>query len=245
MRSYERGSGDTRPIEFTPGFTENADGSVLVCFGRTKVICTAFLEDKVPPFLRNTKRGWVTGEYGMLPGSTNTRMNREAARGKQQGRTVEISRLIGRSLRACVDDSLLDENTVTVDCDVIQADGGTRTAAITGGYVALVLCLWKHRELFETWPLTGGVAAVSLGVKDGEVLVDLDYEEDSSADVDMNLVMDHKGNFIEVQGTAEGVPFSRDDMTAMLDQGAAALTTIRDIQRDLLQSQGITQEYMP
>ena len=245
MRSYDRGPGETRPIEITPGFTKNADGSVLISFGGTKVICTAFLEEKVPPFLRNTNRGWITAEYGMLPGSTHTRMTREAAKGKQQGRTVEISRLIGRSLRSCIDDVLLEENTITVDCDVIQADGGTRTAAISGGFVALCLCLWKHKDLFSAWPLKGSVAAVSLGVKNQEVLVDLDYEEDSSADVDMNLVMDHNDHLIEIQGTAEGVAFSKTLLLDLLHQGTLAIAKIRQIQQQSLIQQGVFEECLP
>ena len=229
----------------TPGFTANADGSVLIAFGNTKVICTAFMEERVPPFLRNQKRGWVTAEYGMLPGSTHSRTPREAARGKQSGRTVEISRLIGRSLRTCVHMEHLGERTVTIDCDVIQADGGTRTASITGAYIALALCLWKHRESFSDWPLIGSVAAISIGLQEGTVLVDLDYSEDSAADVDLNLVMNHQDRFVEIQGTAEEAPFSREELMSILDQGTKALHDIANIQRQALTEQGVDESCLP
>lgn len=246
-RSYNRSTDTARPVTFTPGFTTNADGSVLVAFGNTKVICTASLEEKVPSFLRNSKRGWVTAEYGMLPGSTHTRSNREAAKGKQSGRTVEISRLIGRSLRTCVDMELLGERSVTVDCDVIQADGGTRTASITGGCVALILCLWKHRESFDSCPVTRRAVALSMGIvgEPGEVFVDLDYSEDSAAEVDMNLIMDHQGNYIEIQGTAEGEPFSGDQLSGMLRAGRDAILKLAASQREAIVNDGVDDAWVP
>lgn len=246
-RSYDRLADEARPVSFLPGFTTNADGSVLVSFGNTRVICTASLEEKVPPFLRNSKRGWVTAEYGMLPGSTHTRSNREAAKGKQSGRTVEISRLIGRSLRTCVNMEALGERSITVDCDVIQADGGTRTASITGGCVALILCLWKHREQFATNPLIRRAVALSMGVvgEEGQVFVDLDYAEDSSAEVDMNLIMDHMGNFIEIQGTAEGEPFSGDQLNGMLTAGRQAILKLAASQKEALVKDGVDAQWVP
>ena len=222
-----------RELRFTRHFTCHAEGSVLVEFGNTRVICTASLVPGVPSFLRGKGQGWLTAEYGMLPRSTGTRMDREAARGKQSGRTVEIQRLIGRSLRAAVDLSALGENTLTVDCDVIQADGGTRTAAITGACVAVVDAfnhMQRHQRL-KVDPLRHLVAAISVGVWRGQPVVDLDYAEDSSADSDMNVVMAEGGGLIEVQGTAEGAVFTGDELTAMLQLAQRAAESIFAAQR--------------
>jgi len=207
-----------RDIHITRGYTKHAEGSVLVEFGDTKVLCTASVEEKVPGFLRGQGRGWVTAEYGMLPRATNTRTQREAARGKQSGRTQEIQRLIGRSLRAVADLSLLGERSIQIDCDVIQADGGTRTASITGAYVAVhdAVRLLLERGLLANSPLRDFVAAVSVGVYQGTPVLDLDYAEDSACDTDMNVVMTGSGGFVEVQGTAEGAPFSREEMDTLL-----------------------------
>jgi len=218
MRPSGRQPNQLREISFTRHYTKHAEGSVLVAFGDTKVICTASIIDGVPRFMKGEGRGWITAEYGMLPRSTGSRMDREAARGKQGGRTVEIQRLIGRSLRAAVDLKLLGEYTITIDCDVIQADGGTRTASITGACVALVDALKALRKkgalTFE--PLKQMMAAVSVGIVDGVPVLDLDYAEDSKAHTDMNVVMTEHGGFIEVQGTAEGEAYSQDELSAML-----------------------------
>ena len=225
-----------RPVSIIRNFTKHAEGSVLVSFGDTKVLCTASIEERVPFFLRKSKRGWVTAEYSMLPRSTNTRTPREAARGRQSGRTLEIQRLIGRSLRAAVDLSSLGERTITLDCDVIQADGGTRTASITGAYVALCDALkgLQDENTVKTNPIHRSVASVSVGVYQGEVVTDLDYVEDSNADTDMNVVMDSTGGLIEIQGTAEGKPFSRDMVNEMLDHAHAACMTLFEKQRKSL-----------
>jgi ribonuclease PH len=209
---------ELRTVRLTRGFTRHAEGSVLVEFGDTRVLCTASVEERVPPFLRDSGKGWVTAEYGMLPRATNTRTDREAARGKQSGRTQEIQRLIGRSLRAVVDLASLGQRTIQVDCDVLQADGGTRTAAITGGFVALhdALTFLKNKNLLTGWPLKDFVAAVSVGIYQGAPLLDLDYAEDSACDTDMNVVMTGAGRFVEMQGTAEGAPFSRAEADALL-----------------------------
>ncbi len=233
MRSSGRADDALRPVRLTRHYTKHAEGSVLVEFGDTKVICTATVEERVPRFLKGKGQGWVTAEYGMLPRSTGQRMNREAAQGRQGGRTMEIQRLIGRSLRACIALDRLGERTVTVDCDVIQADGGTRTAAITGGYVALVDALRATCEHPEE-VVRGQVASVSVGIVDGRPLLDLDYEEDSSAETDMNVVMDDQGRFIEVQGTAEGHPFSRDELNALLDLATAGIEHLIRLQREVL-----------
>jgi len=219
-----------RDVRINRNFTRHAEGSVLVCFGDTQVICTASVEPGVPGFMRGKGRGWVTAEYGMLPRSTGSRMAREASRGKQGGRTVEIQRLIGRSLRAAVDLGKLGENTITIDCDVIQADGGTRTAAITGACVALVDAInyLQREKMITTDPLLQMVASVSVGIYHGVPVLDLDYPEDSAADTDMNVIMGEAGGFIEVQGTAEGAPFARAELDTMLDlaeQGINALIT--------------------
>jgi ribonuclease PH len=217
-RPSNRQFDELRNIRFTRAYTKHAEGSVLVEFGDTRVLCTASVEEKVPAFLRGQGRGWLTAEYGMLPRATNTRTGREAARGKQSGRTQEIQRLIGRSLRAIAELSLLGERTIQVDCDVIQADGGTRTAGITGAYVAVhdAVALLLQRGLIARSPLRDLVAAVSVGVYQGTPVLDLDYAEDSACDTDMNVVMTGSGGFVEVQGTAEGAPFSRDEMDALL-----------------------------
>lgn len=239
MRSYARDDRETRPINLETAFTVNADGSVLICVGQTKVICTAVLEEKVPPFLKGKGKGWLTAEYGMLPGATSQRTSREAARGKQSGRTVEIQRLIGRSLRAALNLTALGERTIIIDCDVIQADGGTRTAAISGGWVALVLCLWKKRQLFKSFPLVRGIAAISVGLNDRRVLVDLDYREDSSVDVDMNLVKTHDGAYIEIQGTGEEGVFSREQLNEMLEGADQAIDLIKKVQIEALTEHGV------
>ncbi|MCR9105316.1 MAG: ribonuclease PH [Gammaproteobacteria bacterium] len=219
QRPSGRAPSQLRDISITRHFTRHAEGSVLVCFGDTRVICTASVEEGVPRFLRGTGSGWVTAEYGMLPRSTDSRMGREAARGKQGGRTVEIQRLIGRSLRAAVDLKKLGEHSIVIDCDVIQADGGTRTASITGACVALVDALntLQRSKRIETDPLLQMIASVSVGVYQGVPVLDLDYPEDSAADTDMNVIMDESGGLIEVQGTAEGASFSRAELNNMLD----------------------------
>jgi ribonuclease PH len=208
-----------RPVRFTRGFTRHAEGSVLVEYGDTKVICTASIDRGVPRFMRGEGRGWLTAEYGMLPRSTNTRMDREAARGKQGGRTVEIQRLIGRSLRSALDLRKLGENTIVVDCDVIQADGGTRTASITGACVALVdaLAAARRKRMISEDPVVHLIASVSVGMYNGHAVLDLDYAEDSSAETDMNVIMTEHGDFVEVQGTAEGKPFKAEELQQMLD----------------------------
>ncbi len=219
MRPSGRAPDELRRIRLTRRFTKHAEGSVLVEFGDTQVICTASVEDRVPRFLKGSNQGWVTAEYGMLPRSTGERMNREAARGGQGGRTMEIQRLIGRSLRAVIDLTALGERTITIDCDVIQADGGTRTAAITGGFVALADAidhLLAQKQLKQS-PLLGAVASVSVGIYQGVPVLDLDYPEDSSAETDMNVVMNDQGQFIEIQGTAEGKCFGDRELHAMLD----------------------------
>ena len=217
-RPSNRKNDELRRIVFTRAYTRHAEGSVLVEFGDTKVLCTASVEEKVPGFLRGKGRGWLTAEYGMLPRATNTRTDREAARGKQSGRTQEIQRLIGRSLRAIADLSLLGERTIQIDCDVIQADGGTRTASITGACVAVhdAVTLLLGQGLIAASPLRDFVAAVSVGMYQGTPVLDLDYAEDSACDTDMNVVMTGSGGFVEVQGTAEGAPFSRKEMDALL-----------------------------
>lgn len=229
-RSYDRPSSATRPIKITTGVIEHAEGSVMIEFGKTRVICTASIEENVAQWLKGKGQGWITAEYGMLPRSTHTRMKRE--RDKMSGRTHEIQRLIGRALRTCLDLKKIGERTVIVDCDVIQADGGTRTASITGGYVALAIAVKKLQErlkLLES-PMIDQVSAVSVGMKNGQVLVDLDYEEDSSCDVDMNFVMTASGKFVEIQGTAEHEPFSKQEMDAMTDAAVNALKALHLIQ---------------
>jgi ribonuclease PH len=235
-RANGRGPGDLRTILLEPGVSKHAEGSCLARFGDTQVLCTASLDDKVPPHVFGTGAGWVTAEYGMLPRSTHERMAREAARGKQGGRTLEIQRLIGRALRAAVDLRALGTRTVTVDCDVIQADGGTRTAAITGGYVALwyaVRAVRAQKKLASD-PMRRSVAAVSVGIVKGEVRLDLDYDEDSSAEVDMNVVATGDGELVEVQGTAEGKPFPRGELDRMLDAALAGIQRLKELQEAAL-----------
>ena len=236
MRPSGRAADELRQVTLTRGYTKHAEGSVLVAFGDTRVLCTASVEARVPGFLRGKGEGWVTAEYGMLPRATNTRNDREAARGKQGGRTLEIQRLIGRSLRAVVDRAALGEHTITLDCDVLQADGGTRTAAITGAYVALVDAVraMRARKLIAKDPLHGAVAAVSVGIHRGEPVLDLDYAEDCDAETDMNVVMNDAGAFIEVQGTAEGHAFHRDELDRLLDLAATGVRTLIGLQRDAL-----------
>ena len=232
MRPSGRATDQLRPVTITRNYTKHAEGSVLIEFGDTKVICTASVDRGVPGFLKGKGEGWVTAEYGMLPRSTGSRMGREAARGKQIGRTVEIQRLIGRSLRAAVDLKKLGENTIVVDCDVIQADGGTRTASITGGCVALFDAIRAMQESGRTQgnPIRQWVSTISVGIYKGAPVLDLDYAEDSNADTDMNVIMTEAGGFIEVQGTAEGAPFSADEMTGMLglaQQGVGELVVLQ------------------
>jgi ribonuclease PH len=236
IRSDGRAPAGLRPTRMTPSFTMHAEGSVLIEAGRTRVICTASVEDRVPPFLRNTGKGWVTAEYGMLPRATSTRTQREATTGKVGGRTQEIQRLIGRSLRAVTKLAEIGERTIWVDCDVIQADGGTRTASITGGFVALALALQKMRAggQIKTLPLTDYVAATSVGVVEGTPLLDLAYDEDSRAEVDMNVVKTGSGLFIEVQGTAEGPPFERRALDALLELADAGVRELVEQQRAIV-----------
>ena len=225
-----------RAVSLVRGYTRHAEGSVLVSFGDTRVLCTASVDNKVPPFLRGKGEGWVTAEYGMLPRATHTRSDREAARGKQGGRTLEIQRLIGRTLRACIDRSALGERTITLDCDVLQADGGTRCAAITGAYVALVdavRTLQARRELVRD-PIHGAVAAVSVGIWRGAPVLDLDYAEDSGCDTDMNVVMNDGGGFIELQGTAEGHAFRRNELDALLGLAEVGIADLFAAQREAL-----------
>jgi ribonuclease PH len=236
MRPSGRAPDQLRPIRLTRRYTKHAEGSVLVEFGDTRVLCTASIDEKVPPFLKGKGQGWVTAEYGMLPRATNTRMAREAAAGKQGGRTQEIQRLIGRSLRAALDMKRLGERTITIDCDVLQADGGTRTASITGGCVALAdaLNVLLERKLIAKTPLRHFVASVSAGIFRGAPVLDLDYAEDSSADTDMNVVMNEAGGFIEVQGTAERESFSEDEMLAMTRLARAGIKRLIEEQRKAL-----------
>ena len=235
-RPSGRAAGQMREVRIERGYTRHAEGSVLVAFGETRVLCTASVENRVPPFLRGKGEGWVTAEYGMLPRATHTRSDREAARGKQGGRTLEIQRLIGRALRACIDRGALGERTITLDCDVLQADGGTRTAAITGAYVALVDAvrwLLDRREISRD-PIFGAVAAVSVGVYRGLPVLDLDYAEDSDCDTDMNVVMNDGGGFIELQGTAEGHAFRREELDALLALAEQGIGELLAAQREAL-----------
>lgn len=236
MRRDGREPHQLRPVSFETGYTRHAAGSVLASFGDTRVLCTASVENRVPPWLKGKGEGWVTAEYGMLPGATHTRSQREAARGKQSGRTMEIQRLIGRSLRAVVDLRALGERTVTIDCDVLQADGGTRTASISGGYVALSLAT---RSLLASGamkknPIHGQIAAISVGIFEGKPVLDLDYHEDSGAETDMNVVMNEAGGFVEVQGTAEGHAFQRTELDALLDLASSGIDELLALQRSIL-----------
>jgi len=237
MRPSQRAPDELRHVRITRNYTKHAEGSVLVEFGDTRVLCNASVEERLPPFLRGKGEGWVTAEYGMLPRSTSSRMNREAAHGRQGGRTQEIQRLIGRSLRAAVDMKALGERSITIDCDVIQADGGTRTASITGGYVALVdavQSLLDHKVLSRN-PLIGRVASVSVGIYQGTPVLDLDYPEDCGAETDMNVVMNDAGQFIEVQGTAEGHPFNHAELDAMLALARKGIEQLLTEQRQALE----------
>ncbi|MEE8237244.1 MAG: ribonuclease PH [Gammaproteobacteria bacterium] len=238
MRPSGRSADQMRTIRLTPEFTQHAEGSVLVEVGETRVLATASVESKVPHFLKGKSEGWITAEYGMLPRATHTRNPREAARGRQSGRTMEIQRLIGRSLRAVIDRSALGERTITVDCDVLQADGGTRTAAITGGYVAVVLAtqqLVKQGDLTQS-PIHGQVAAVSVGLYDGTAVLDLDYAEDAEAETDMNVVMNEAGGLIEIQGTAEGHAFLRTELDQLLDLAGRGIEELLQAQRAVLEA---------
>lgn len=236
IRPSGRAPDALRPVRITRGFTRHAEGSVLIEFGDTRVLCTASVEDKVPPFLRGAGRGWLTAEYGMLPRSTHTRTDREAARGKQSGRTQEIQRLIGRSLRAVFDLERLGERTITLDCDVLQADGGTRTAAITGAFVAAhdAISGLLAAGALERTPVRDFVAAVSVGLYEGSAVLDLDYAEDSACDTDLNVVMTGAGGFVEVQGTAEGDPFTREQMDRLVDLAAGGIRRLVEAQRAAL-----------
>jgi ribonuclease PH len=235
---------EMRSVGFTTGFTRHAEGSVLASFGETRVLCTASVESGVPSFLRNSGRGWITAEYGMLPRSTHTRMRRESAQGKQSGRTLEIQRLIGRSLRAAANLEALGERTITLDCDVLQADGGTRTAAISGSYVALVIAiesLLRSRTIASS-PLHGQIAAVSVGIFRGQPVLDLDYAEDAAAETDMNVVMNEGGSFIEVQGTAEGHAFRRAELNTLLDLAATGIREIMTAQTAAIEDWRVQQK---
>ena len=236
MRPSQRQPDELRPVKITRSYTRHAEGSVLVEFGDTRVVCTATIEDRVPPFLKGQGRGWVTAEYGMLPRSTNTRTQREAAAGRQSGRSQEIQRLIGRALRAVVDLGALGERTIQIDCDVIQADGGTRTAGITGAFVALhdAVASLRERELVPVWPMRDFVAAVSVGMVEGVPVLDLDYAEDSQCETDMNVVMTGSGGLVEVQGTAEGKPFTRPELDALVDLAAGGIRRLIAFQRSAL-----------
>ena len=236
MRPSGRGAGELRPVRFLKDFVTYAEGSVLTEFGNTRVLVTASLDRKVPHFLKGRGEGWVTAEYGMLPRATHTRNFREAARGKQSGRTLEIQRLIGRSLRAVVDRAALGERTITVDCDVLQADGGTRTASITGGYMALALAIEKlmHEGELKRNPIHGQVAGISVGIYKGQPILDLDYDEDSEAETDMNVVMNEAGGFVEIQGTAEGHAFQRGELENLLDLAEEGIRQLVQKQAEVL-----------
>ena len=236
MRPSQRQADELRQVIFTRNFTKHAEGSVLVEFGDTRVLCTASVLEGVPRFLKDKGQGWLTAEYGMLPRATHDRVQREAARGKQQGRTVEIQRLIGRSLRACIDLKKLGNHTIQIDCDVLQADGGTRTAAITGSCVALIDALQTMRESgkLKKDPLLHHIASISVGVVNNEPVLDLDYKEDSSAETDMNVIMTEAGEFIEVQGTAEGKPFSQEELNRMLELAKHGISQLIDMQKAAL-----------
>ena len=236
MRPSGRRPDELRPIRITRGFTKHAEGSVLVEFGDTRVLCNASVQERVPGFLRNSGRGWVTAEYSMLPRSTHSRMDREAARGKQGGRTLEIQRLIGRSLRAAIDMDALGERSLIIDCDVIQADGGTRTASITGGFVALsdAIAGLRKKGLIRKNPLHGFIASVSVGIYQGTPVLDLDYAEDSEAETDMNVIMNDAGAFVEIQGTAEGHAFRMDELQQMLALAESGIGTLIEKQKEAL-----------
>ena len=235
MRTNERKNNELRPVEFIPNYIMHPEGAVLISVGNTKVICTATIENKLPPFMRGQGKGWITAEYSMLPRATNTRNVRESARGKLSGRTMEIQRLIGRSLRAAVDLEKLGERTIWIDCDVIQADGGTRTASITGSVVAMKLAFDKlvAEGVLKESPLKEHLAAISVGIKDGEVILDLDYEEDSSAEVDMNVIMTESGQFVEIQGTGEEATYSHAELLQMLDVASRGIKQLIEAQKQI------------
>jgi len=237
MRPSGRANDELRQIKITRNYTKHAEGSVLIECGDTKVLCNASVSERVPGFLRGKEQGWVTAEYGMLPRSTTERMGREAARGKQGGRTMEIQRLIGRSLRAAVDMKALGENSINIDCDVIQADGGTRTASITGAYVALTdaIAHMQAKGIIKASPLKGMMAAISVGIYNGEPVLDLDYPEDCNAETDMNVVMNDAGDFIEIQGTAEGAAFKRGELDSMLSLAESGIADLIKFQREALE----------
>lgn len=235
MRTNERKNNELRPVEFIPNYIMHPEGAVLISVGNTKVICTATIENKLPPFMRGQGKGWITAEYSMLPRATNTRNVRESARGKLSGRTMEIQRLIGRSLRAAVDLEKLGERTIWIDCDVIQADGGTRTASITGSVVAMKLAFDKlvAEGVLKESPLKEHLAAISVGIKDGEVILDLDYEEDSNAEVDMNVIMTESGQFVEIQGTGEEATYSHAELLQMLDVASQGIKQLIEAQKQI------------
>ncbi|WP_333839527.1 ribonuclease PH [Pelomicrobium sp.] len=237
MRPSQRRPDELRPVRITRRFTKHAEGSVLIECGDTKVVCTASIDEKVPAFLKGQGQGWLTAEYGMLPRSTGTRTDREAARGRQSGRTQEIQRLIGRALRAVVDLSRLGERTLQIDCDVLQADGGTRTASITGAFVALwdAMEYMRAKEMIDAWPIKDHVAAVSVGIYQGVPILDLDYMEDSACDTDMNVVMTGELKLVEVQGTAEGEPFTRGQLNELLDLAQSGIEQLVALQKEALQ----------
>ncbi|KUG04503.1 ribonuclease ph [hydrocarbon metagenome] len=236
IRTNNRLNNQMRPVKISPGYVKNPDGSVLMETGDTRVLCSAMLEEKTPPFLKGSGKGWITAEYSLLPSSTNTRTSREASRGKISGRTSEIQRLIGRSIRSVVDLEKLGERTIWIDCDVIQADGGTRTASITGSFIALFMALKKYQQagIIDEIPLKDYVAAISVGIVDGERMLDLDYIEDSSAEVDMNVVMTGNGDFVEIQGTAEGKTFSRQDLDELLALAQKGINELIVLQKNIL-----------
>ncbi|BBB32489.1 ribonuclease PH [Thermotomaculum hydrothermale] len=237
-RENGRKNNELREVKIIPDFLEHPDGSCLISFGKTKVICSANIEEKIPPFLQGSGEGWITAEYGMLPGSTHTRSQREAVRGKQSGRTVEIQRLIGRALRASVDRKLLGERTILIDCDVIQADGGTRTASITGSFVAMAIAIKKllKESIIEKNPILENVAAVSVGKVNGEILLDLDYSEDSNAEVDLNLIATQNQKIVEIQGTAETHAFPREELNLMLDFAFNGIESLINLQNQVLKN---------
>ncbi|MDK2991083.1 MAG: ribonuclease [Clostridiales bacterium] len=236
MRAYHRGFDQLRPVTLTRDYLKHPDGSVLIEAGETKIICTAMIEDKVPPFLKGTGKGWITSEYGMLPGSTQARKIRESTRGHIEGRTQEIQRIIGRTLRSVVDISALGERTIWIDCDVIQADGGTRTASITGSFVALAIAINKlfEKKKIERFPISNLVAAVSVGIVDGQIMLDLCYDEDARAQVDMNIAMTDDGRFVEIQGTGEAAPFSRRQMDELINLADKGIQELMALQIDCL-----------
>jgi ribonuclease PH len=235
-RPSKRSEYDLRPVKITRHYTKHAEGSVLIEMGETRVLCTASIEERVPPFLKGKNQGWLTAEYGMLPRSTHQRMDREAAKGRQSGRTQEIQRLVGRALRAVIDLGRLGERTITIDCDVLQADGGTRTASITGAFVAVVdaMSYLVKRGTIPSTPVRDYVAAVSVGIYQGRPVLDLDYQEDAHCETDMNVVMTGSGQFVEVQGTAEGLPFSKMEMNALLHLAETGITQLIDLQKAAL-----------